>query len=325
MDDRAWIKEAGGELRQKWALAHQPTEKTGTSFVGGTNMTVFKQSKNRDAGWKFIDFRRGPRPRRRGTRRPAICRPTSRPGTLPRSARTPTAVGLRRPARGRQVAAGVAKWEEVGSAINGELEKVTQGETSPEHGCAAMQEEAEPIGTGGMTASAGLGAGGRAAPGLAAGAHRVEFAVPFVLLFAVFMAGPILVSFVTSFTTCAITDIRRPFEVSSSASTTTSTCSATRRSAKRPATPRSRVFAVPLTIGIGLLVGLGLNQGDRCSSRGVFRVGLLPAGGHEHHRHRRGVALILAPTPGSSTACSSRSGSTAGLAHDALRRCGRSS
>ena len=34
------------------------------------------------------------------------------------------------------------------------------------------------------------------------------FALPFVLLFGAFMAGPILISFVTSFTDMRITDIR---------------------------------------------------------------------------------------------------------------------
>ena len=41
-----------------------------------------------------------------------------------------------------------------------------------------------------------------------------SFALPFVLLFSVFMAGPIIVSFVTSFTDMRVTDIRTPFDVS---------------------------------------------------------------------------------------------------------------
>ena len=42
----------------------------------------------------------------------------------------------------------IPTWEEVASAIDGQIEQVTQGDTSPEDGCAAMQEEAESIGTG---------------------------------------------------------------------------------------------------------------------------------------------------------------------------------
>ena len=42
----------------------------------------------------------------------------------------------------------IPTWEEVASAIDGQIEQVTVGDTSPEDGCAAMQEEAESIGTG---------------------------------------------------------------------------------------------------------------------------------------------------------------------------------
>ena len=95
-----------------------------------------------------------------------------------------------------------------------------------------------------------------------------------MLLFVVFMAGPILVSFVTSFTDMRVTDIRyavrrrlrRPGQLRRRAS-------ATRRSARRPATRRcTSLFAVPLTIGLGLLAALGLNQGV-VRLRNVFRTG----------------------------------------------------
>ena len=42
----------------------------------------------------------------------------------------------------------IPTWEEVASAIDGQIEQVTVGDASPEDGCAAMQEEAESIGTG---------------------------------------------------------------------------------------------------------------------------------------------------------------------------------
>ena len=33
-----------------------PKDKTSTSFVGGSNMVVFKKSKNQDASWKLIQW-----------------------------------------------------------------------------------------------------------------------------------------------------------------------------------------------------------------------------------------------------------------------------
>jgi multiple sugar transport system substrate-binding protein len=42
----------------------------------------------------------------------------------------------------------IPSWEQVAAAIDGEIEKVTVGNTSPEDGCKAMQQQAESIGTG---------------------------------------------------------------------------------------------------------------------------------------------------------------------------------
>jgi multiple sugar transport system permease protein len=100
-----------------------------------------------------------------------------------------------------------------------------------------------------------------------------SFALPFVVLFTVFMAGPILVSFVTSLTDMRVTDIRNPFGVSFVGLDNYVDVfqDPTFRKAARN-TVFYVVFAVPLTIGLGLLVALGLNQG-MVRLRNVFRTG----------------------------------------------------
>lgn len=100
-----------------------------------------------------------------------------------------------------------------------------------------------------------------------------SFALPFVVLFGVFMAGPILVSFITSFTDMRVTDLRRPFDVSfvGLANYVDVLEDPTFRKAARN-TAFYVVFAVPLTIGLGLLVALGLNQAT-IRARNVFRLG----------------------------------------------------
>jgi multiple sugar transport system permease protein len=100
-----------------------------------------------------------------------------------------------------------------------------------------------------------------------------SFALPFVALFGVFMAGPILVSFITSFTDMRITHIRRPFEVSFVGLDNYIDVfqdPTFRRAARN--TAFYVVFVVPMTIGLGLLVALGLNQGV-VKLRNVFRLG----------------------------------------------------
>ena len=51
------IKDAGGaDIEGKWAVAPIPKKDSATSFVGGSNMVVFKDSKNKDAAWAFLQY-----------------------------------------------------------------------------------------------------------------------------------------------------------------------------------------------------------------------------------------------------------------------------
>jgi len=100
-----------------------------------------------------------------------------------------------------------------------------------------------------------------------------SFALPFVVLFGAFMAGPIVVSFLTSFTDMRITDIRSPFGVSFIGFDNYVDVfqdPAFRKAARN--TALYVLFAVPLTIGFGLLVALGLNQAT-VRLRNVLRLG----------------------------------------------------
>jgi multiple sugar transport system substrate-binding protein len=44
------------EIAGRWNVATLPIKKTGTSFVGGSNLCIFKDSKNKELAWKFIEF-----------------------------------------------------------------------------------------------------------------------------------------------------------------------------------------------------------------------------------------------------------------------------
>jgi multiple sugar transport system permease protein len=98
-----------------------------------------------------------------------------------------------------------------------------------------------------------------------------SFAAPFVILFVVFMAGPILAAFVTSFTDMRITDIRNPLDVSFVGldNYIDVFSDATFRKAARN-TAVYAIVSVGLTVGLGLLAALGLNQA-MLRFRAVFR------------------------------------------------------
>ena len=44
------------EIDGKWSVALCPKKKTRTSFVGGCNLVIFRDSRNKDAAWRFVEF-----------------------------------------------------------------------------------------------------------------------------------------------------------------------------------------------------------------------------------------------------------------------------
>ena len=99
------------------------------------------------------------------------------------------------------------------------------------------------------------------------------FALPFVLLFTVFMAGPIVVSFITSFTDMRVTDIRSPLDVNFVGFDNYVEVFEDGRF--RTAARNTAIYVLvttPATIGLGLLIALALNQ-KIVRFRNAFRVG----------------------------------------------------
>jgi multiple sugar transport system permease protein len=100
-----------------------------------------------------------------------------------------------------------------------------------------------------------------------------SFAIPYVLLFAVFMAGPILVALVTSFTDMRVTDIRNPLDIEIIGIDNYMAVLTDARFQKAAANTAVFVlFGVPLTIVLGLAAAVGLNQAV-VKFRTLFRVG----------------------------------------------------
>lgn len=100
-----------------------------------------------------------------------------------------------------------------------------------------------------------------------------SFTLPFLVLFVVFMAGPIVVSLATSFTDLRVTDIRSPFAVDFVGFQNYLDVLADARFRRAAANTTVYVLAgVTLTMGFGLLIAVGLNQAA-VRLRTLFRVG----------------------------------------------------
>ena len=143
------IKDAGGaDIEGKWAVAPIPKKDSATSFVGGSNMVVFKDSKNKDAAWAFLQYLSDPATQvkwyQEATDLPAVQsawddatlkddKDVQMFGEQLKETKAPPAIPT---------------WSEVADAINQTMEKVTTGDETPEKGAQEMQQQAESIGTG---------------------------------------------------------------------------------------------------------------------------------------------------------------------------------
>ena len=100
-----------------------------------------------------------------------------------------------------------------------------------------------------------------------------SFALPFLLLFLIFMAGPIAAALITSFTDLRVTDIRNPLSVEFVGLENYLAVLGEERFQKAAAnTAVFVVVGIPLTITLGLAAAVGLNQGV-VRFRTFFRVG----------------------------------------------------
>jgi multiple sugar transport system substrate-binding protein len=142
------IKDAGGaDFDGKWAIAPMPKKATGTSFVGGSNMVVFKASKNKDAAWAFVKFLADPKTQalwyKTVTDLPAVQSAWDDP-TVAGDPNVKLFGDQLKDTKAQPVS---GTWSELSAAINDVLEKMTTGGLAPQAAADEMQQQAETIGT----------------------------------------------------------------------------------------------------------------------------------------------------------------------------------
>lgn len=140
--------QGGAELADKWALAPMPTEEAGTSFTGGGDLVVFKDSENRDTAWKFVDFL---------TQDPQQQQLYELVGSLPAVQSTwesgelasdPHLKAFGTQLQDAKSAPAVASWEEVAAPLDDAIEQVSLGASSAEEALANAEQKANSIGFG---------------------------------------------------------------------------------------------------------------------------------------------------------------------------------
>jgi multiple sugar transport system substrate-binding protein len=144
------IKEAGGaDIEGKWAIAPMPKKVSSTSFLGGSNIVVYKDSQNKDAAWKFVEYLADPQTQvawyAEVTDLPAVQAAWDDPALKD----DPNVAAFGEQLKSTQAQPATATWSELGAALNSTLEKMTTGSMTPQEAADEMQQAAEKIGAGG--------------------------------------------------------------------------------------------------------------------------------------------------------------------------------
>ena len=143
------LKEQGGAgFDEKFAVAPMPRAKTATSFIGGSNIAVFKDAKNRDGAWKFIQWLSKPEVQvkwyQASTDLPAVQSSWQDPslsgdanlavfGEQLKDAKAPPAYPT---------------WAQVSAVFDNEVEKLAKSGADPATVARTVQQQATSIGTG---------------------------------------------------------------------------------------------------------------------------------------------------------------------------------
>lgn len=143
------LNKAGGEgFAEKYKVVPMPKAKTATSFVGGSNLVVFKKSKNRDAAWKLVQWLSKPEVQLKWYKAT---------GDLPSQEsawKDPSLSGDSKLAVfGEQLKTtnnppSVETWTQVAAAADSELEQIVKGGKTPEEALKSLQQTADSLGTG---------------------------------------------------------------------------------------------------------------------------------------------------------------------------------
>jgi multiple sugar transport system substrate-binding protein len=143
------ITDAGGaDIEGKWAVVPMPKKVSATSFVGGSNFVVFKDSQNKDAAWAFVKFMADPANQVAWYDEATVLPAVQSAWDDPALADDANVAVFGQQLLDTKAPPPIPTWNEVATAINDNLEKVTTGDVAPADGAKAMEETANSIGTG---------------------------------------------------------------------------------------------------------------------------------------------------------------------------------
>ncbi|MGA8978481.1 MAG: sugar ABC transporter substrate-binding protein [Pedococcus sp.] len=141
-------KVGGAGFKDKYAVATMPEKKTSSSFVGGSDFVVFKDSKERDTAWKFVQFLADPKTQAKWYQQSTDLPSVQSAWEDPAISSDEKLATFGEQLKTAQAPPSFATWEQVVAQFDTELEKVTKQGADPGAALKAVQAQAESIGTG---------------------------------------------------------------------------------------------------------------------------------------------------------------------------------
>jgi len=142
------LNELGGEGQfELWPMPSGDGEYT--SFIGGSNLSVFREAGNRDGAWKFVSYLMRPEVQVKWYQTVSDLPSVQAAWDDQVLADDPLLATFGDQLDTAKAPPPIPTWEQIAAGVDTELEKIAKGTTSPEAAAKAMQEQANAIGTGG--------------------------------------------------------------------------------------------------------------------------------------------------------------------------------
>jgi multiple sugar transport system substrate-binding protein len=141
-------KLGGAAFKAKYGVFQMPKQKTATSFVGGSDLVVFKKSKNRDSAWKLIQWLSDPKTQVKWYGMSTDLPSVKSAWTDPALTADANLAVFGKQLEDAKAPPAVATWEQVAAAFDSEMEKVAKSGLDPATALKSVQSKADSIGTG---------------------------------------------------------------------------------------------------------------------------------------------------------------------------------
>lgn len=141
-------KVGGADFKSKYGVMQIPVKKTSSSFVGGSNFVVFKNSQNRDSSWKFVRWLADPTVQAQWYKSSSDLPSVASAWTDPALSSDKNLSVFGTQLKTAQSPPSFATWEQVIADFDTQMEKVTKTGADPAAALKETQSQAESIGTG---------------------------------------------------------------------------------------------------------------------------------------------------------------------------------